>query len=63
VAAVAKDDAAAILDAARAHPLGTDAAIIGGVIEGRAGEVSVLTPLGSHRLVRMPSGEHFPRIC
>jgi hydrogenase expression/formation protein HypE len=63
VAAVAEDDAGKILKAMRDHPLGRDTAIIGRVVEGRKGEVSVLTPLGSHRLVRMPSGEHFPRIC
>jgi hydrogenase expression/formation protein HypE len=63
VAAVAAEDAGVILEAMRAHPLGREAAVIGRVTEGRAGEVSLLTPLGSHRLVRMPSGEHFPRIC
>jgi hydrogenase expression/formation protein HypE len=47
----------------RSNPYGSDAAIIGKITEGRPGEVSILTPLGSHRLVRMPSGEHFPRIC
>jgi hydrogenase expression/formation protein HypE len=63
VAAVPESDAGKILEAMRDHPLGGDAAIIGRVIEGRKGEVSVRTPLGSHRLMRMPSGEHFPRIC
>ena len=63
LAAVGLDDAEAVLEAMRAHPLGADAAIIGRVVEGRAGEVSLLTPLGSQRLLRMPSGEHFPRIC
>jgi len=63
LAAVPQSDAQAVLKAMRAHALGKDAAIIGRVIEGRKGEVSVLTPLGSHRLLRMPSGEHFPRIC
>jgi hydrogenase expression/formation protein HypE len=63
VAAVPEEDAEIVLRAMRGHPLGTHAAVIGKVVEGRAGEVSVLTPLGSHRLVRMPSGEHFPRIC
>lgn len=62
-AAVPEGDAEAILEAMRSHPLGMDAAVIGRALEGRAGEVSLLTPLGSHRLLRMPSGEHFPRIC
>jgi len=63
VAAVPRDDAGKVLAAMRAHPLGGDAAAVGRIVEGRQGEVSVLTPLGSHRLLRMPSGEHFPRIC
>lgn len=63
VAAVPQEDTENVLEAMRSHPLGKEAAIIGKVLEGRKGEVSILTPLGSHRLVRMPSGEHFPRIC
>jgi hydrogenase expression/formation protein HypE len=63
VAAVAREDAQAVLAAMRAHSLGGDAAVIGSIMDGRKGEVSLLTPLGSHRLLRMPSGEHFPRIC
>jgi hydrogenase expression/formation protein HypE len=63
VAAVPRDDAPAVLAAMRDHPLGRDAAVVGRVIDGRKGEVSLLTFLGSHRLLRMPSGELFPRIC
>jgi hydrogenase expression/formation protein HypE len=63
LAAVAESDAGAVLEAMRAHPLGREATCIGRVAEGRRGEVTVVTPLGSHRLLRMPSGEHFPRIC
>ncbi len=63
LAAVAEEAAPVVLAAMRAHPLGKNAAVIGRVLEGRAGEVSLLTPLGSNRLLRMPSGEHFPRIC
>ncbi|OFW55529.1 MAG: hydrogenase expression/formation protein HypE [Candidatus Solincola sediminis] len=63
VAAVPEDNAGPMLAAMRFHPLGQDAAVIGKVLEGRKGEVSILTPLGSHRVVRMPSGENFPRIC
>jgi hydrogenase expression/formation protein HypE len=63
LASVPEPDAAAILEAMRSHPYGAEAAVIGKVLDGRRGEVSILTPLGSHRLVRMPSGEHFPRIC
>ncbi|MEW6554599.1 MAG: hydrogenase expression/formation protein HypE [Actinomycetota bacterium] len=63
VAAVPPHDAGEVLAAMHDHPLGRDAAVIGRVIDGRKGEVSLLTPLGSHRLLRMPSGELFPRIC
>jgi hydrogenase expression/formation protein HypE len=63
VAAVPEEEADKMLEAMRGHPLGRDSAVIGKVAEGRAGEVSILTPLGSHRLLRMPSGEQFPRIC
>ncbi len=63
LAAVAEEAAPAVLAAMRAHPLGREAVAVGRVAGGRAGEVSLLTSLGSRRLLRMPSGEHFPRIC
>jgi hydrogenase expression/formation protein HypE len=63
IAAVPESDHEAVLEAMRSHPYGLDSAPIGKVLDGRKGEVTLLTPLGSHRLVRMPSGEHFPRIC
>lgn len=63
VAAVHPDDAEKIVSSMRSHPLGEVSAIIGEVKEGRPGEVVLLTPLGSRRLLRMPSGEQFPRIC
>ena len=63
VAAVPEEETEKMLGAMRGHPLGGDSALIGRVAEGRVGEVSILTPLGSHRLLRMPSGEQFPRIC
>ena len=63
VAAVPEEEAEKILEAMRGHSLGEDSALIGKVTDGRMGEVSIMTPLGSHRLLRMPSGEQFPRIC
>lgn len=63
LAAVHPESAPRVLEAMRSHPLGREAAVIGRVLEGREGEVSILTPLRSRRLLRMPSGEHFPRIC
>ena len=63
LAAVPADDAGAVLDAMKAHPLGRDSRVIGTAADGRKGRVSLVTPLGSERLLRMPSGEQLPRIC
>jgi hydrogenase expression/formation protein HypE len=63
LAAVAPQDLDTVLAAMLKHPLGRDARVIGRVQEGRKGQVSLVTPLGSHRLLRMPSGEQLPRIC
>jgi hydrogenase expression/formation protein HypE len=63
LAAVPPGDAERVLGAMRNHPLGRDAAVIGRALEGRKGEVWMLTPMGSRRLLRMPSGEQLPRIC
>lgn len=63
LAAVPERDAGAVLEAIGANPFGGGAKVIGRVTEGRKGEVSLITPLGSRRLVRAPSGEQLPRIC
>lgn len=63
LAAVPESDAGAVLSAMRESPHGAEARVVGKVEEGRPGQVSLLTPLGSHRLLRMPSGEQLPRIC
>ena len=47
----------------RAFPEGTGAAIVGRVIEGSAGRVTLRTPLGTARLLDLLSGEQLPRIC
>lgn len=52
-----------VLSAMRSNPLGADASVIGRVIEGKSGRVTLNGPLGSARLMRMPSGEQLPRIC
>ncbi|MBN2168968.1 MAG: hydrogenase expression/formation protein HypE [Actinobacteria bacterium] len=61
--AAPESDAEDVLRAMRNHPLGQDAVVIGRVIDGRKGDVQVITPIGSRRLLRMPSGEELPRIC
>ena len=63
LAAVGENDAEKVLAAIKAHALGKNAMLIGRVTEGRKGQVSVVTPLGTRRLLRMPSGEQLPRIC
>lgn len=54
------DGALAVL---RAIPEGSGAARIGRVTEGPAGRVTLVTPLGTARLLDLLSGEQLPRIC
>ena len=63
LAAVAPEDAAAVLEAMKAHLLGRNAAVIGAAGAGKPGRVSLTGEMGSSRLLRMPSGEQLPRIC
>lgn len=64
VAVVPADETQAALAAMRNHPLGKDAADIGGVLkEGRAGRVHMQTNFGGKRIVDMLVGEQLPRIC
>ncbi|MFP4056189.1 MAG: hydrogenase expression/formation protein HypE [Candidatus Brocadiia bacterium] len=52
-----------VLEALRAHPLGRDAALVGRVLEGTRGRVTLRTSIGGHRVVDPPYGEQLPRIC
>jgi hydrogenase expression/formation protein HypE len=63
LAAVPEEDAPDVMEAMKRDPLGRDARAIGRVVSGKKGRVSLRTPLGSERLLRMPSGEQLPRIC
>ncbi len=56
------EEAPGLLQVMRAHPLATDAAIIGRVVEGPA-MVKMKTRLGGERVVDWLSGEPLPRIC
>jgi len=56
-------DAARLLDAMRAHPLGRDAAIIGEVIADPHAFVQMETSFGGRRNVDWLTGEQLPRIC
>jgi hydrogenase expression/formation protein HypE len=51
-----------VLQVLRAHPLGRDAAIIGGCVAERPGSVILDTGFG-RRLLAEPEGELLPRIC
>lgn len=52
-----------VLAAMRAHPLGSQAAVIGEVIADFPGFVQLQTAYGGHRLIDWPAGEQLPRIC
>jgi hydrogenase expression/formation protein HypE len=63
VAVVERNGADAVLQAMRAHPLGTMASIIGEVTDSYRGKVIMKTRIGTTRVVDMLSGEQLPRIC
>ena len=52
-----------VLTAMRAHPLGRSAAVIGRVLDGAKGRVTLRTTIGGRRVVDPPYGEQLPRIC
>ncbi len=63
VVVVSREKSQAVLEAMRPHPLGQQAAIIGDVTADNPGQVSMLTRIGSWRMVDMIVGEQLPRIC
>ncbi len=63
LAIVARDEAEALLEAMRAHPLGRGAAIIGEVTAEHPGMVVARTAIGGTRVVDTQVGEQLPRIC
>jgi hydrogenase expression/formation protein HypE len=63
IAICASEDAARLLEAMRAHPLGRDAAIIGEVIEDPHHFVQMRTRFGGKRNVDWLTGDQLPRIC
>lgn len=63
VAIVAPEDAEAVLEAMKAHPLGKDAAIIGEIIEDDHNFVQMVTGFGGSRIIDWLAGEQLPRIC
>lgn len=63
IAIVARETADAVLDAMQSHPLGTQAAIIGEVVEQHPGLLVARTGIGGTRVIDMQVGEQLPRIC
>jgi hydrogenase expression/formation protein HypE len=63
VAICAPQDAVRLLQAARSHPLGASAAIIGEVVEDPQHFVQMQTAFGGWRVVDWLCGEQLPRIC
>ncbi len=63
VVVVAADQADALLNACKNHPLGKNAAIVGEVIEAEPPLVELQTVIGGARIVQRPYGEELPRIC
>jgi hydrogenase expression/formation protein HypE len=63
VAVVAPAGAAVLLAAMQGHPLGREAAIIGGAVADEQLFVQMTTAFGGGRIVDWLSGEQLPRIC
>jgi hydrogenase expression/formation protein HypE len=63
IAVVPPEDADAVLAAMRAHPLGSNAALVGTVVADHAGMVLLRSRVGGERVVTLLSGEQLPRIC
>ncbi|MCZ8011258.1 MAG: hydrogenase expression/formation protein HypE [Gemmatimonas sp.] len=63
LAVVPPQHAGAVLAAMRAHPRGTQAAIIGEVTSAHPGMLVARTAIGAQRVIAMPIGEQLPRIC
>lgn len=63
VAFVAADDDEEVLARMRAHPLGTEAAVIGECVDDHREMVVARTAFGATRVVDLPIGEQLPRIC
>jgi len=63
VAVVSPEDADSALAALKAHPQGTDAAVIGMVTAGPPGIVQLKTAFGGTRIVDLLVGDPLPRIC
>ncbi len=60
---VERDGADRALEILRSHPMGSEAAIIGEVVETHPGAVWLKSRIGGTRIVDLLTGEQLPRIC
>jgi hydrogenase expression/formation protein HypE len=63
IAVVPPEDATRVLEAMRAHSLGSNAATIGKVVAAHPDMVVMKSLVGGERVVTMLAGEQLPRIC
>jgi len=63
IAVVPPEDAEAVLEAMRRHPLGKNAALIGKVVDDHPNMVILRSRVGGQRVVTLLAGEQLPRIC
>ena len=63
LAIVATEDADRVLQVLRSHSLGSEAAVIGEIVNEHPGLIMMKTLVGGTRVVDMLSGEQLPRIC
>ncbi|MBF0555718.1 MAG: hydrogenase expression/formation protein HypE, partial [Nitrospirae bacterium] len=62
-AVVDKSGAEALITRMKSHPYGLNSAVIGEVVSGPPGLVTIETNIGGTRLMDMPLYEQLPRIC
>jgi hydrogenase expression/formation protein HypE len=63
IAFIPRPDADRALAIMRSHPVGAGACRIGQVVERTSARVILKSPIGTHRILDMASGEQLPRIC
>jgi hydrogenase expression/formation protein HypE len=63
IAVVPPGESDRALQAARSHPLGADASLVGEIVPDHPGVVTVRSSLGVERLLPLMAGQQLPRIC
>lgn len=63
IVVVDRDEGEKVVEIMKRYEEGKDAEIIGEIVDEPEGKVLVKTQIGSKRILDMPSGEQFPRIC